>query len=100
MIEPYLTDIGLFFQLTVNDRERKFLIGFEALEHLGRHQGYTMNHLNLYRAHEALIHFVARNMAREEKSELVVVIETLHVAPPLVPYNDASLTFSAQTALT
>jgi len=100
VIEPYLTDIGLFFQLPVNDRERKFLISFEALEHLGRHQGYAMNHLNLYRAHEALIHFVARNMAREEKSDLVVVIEARHVAPPLMSSNDASLTFSAQSALT
>jgi len=99
VIEPYLTDIGLFFRLPVDDRERKFLISFGALEHLGRYQGYMMNHLNLYRAHEALIHFVARNMARDEKSELVVVIEARHVARPLMSLNDAGLIVQAQTVL-
>ncbi len=76
--DPHLTDIGLAFQLLCASGERTFVISREALDILGRRHGYAMSYLNLYYAHEAIIHVVARFLAHEEKSALPILIDAPH----------------------
>gem|GEM_PF-4591220 len=76
--DPHLTDIGLAFQLPCASGERTFVISREALDILSRRHGYAMSHLNLYYAHEAIIHVVARFLAQEEKSTLLILIDAPH----------------------
>lgn len=65
MREPYMTETGIFFYLECDGTQRGFLVSTEALRLLARRLGYIMDYMNLYRAHEALIHATARAVATD-----------------------------------
>jgi hypothetical protein len=63
MREPYATGTAVFFYLQCGHEQRTFIVSNSALRLLARRLGYIMDYLNLYRAHEALIHATARAVA-------------------------------------
>ncbi|WP_156226313.1 hypothetical protein [Herbaspirillum chlorophenolicum] len=77
MKTPYMTETGIFFHLFCGDAERGFLISTAALRLLGRRLGFVMDYMNLYLAHEALIHALARDMA-ERQADPVIYLEAEH----------------------
>ncbi len=75
MDEPHMTNYGLFFNLQCDHSQRNFIISIAALHTLRQHYGFMMNDINLYRAHEAIIHAVARFRASQDISVLPIMLE-------------------------
>jgi hypothetical protein len=74
LAETRLADEGVFFSVTVGFAERECVVSKNALAHLCRMQGHTMDPMNTYLAFEARIRGVAHRLvaAGESTSPLVL----------------------------
>jgi hypothetical protein len=67
--EPCISGDAVSFYLRYGIVWRHFLISTQALRMLGQHHGFVMDTLNLYRAHEAAVHAVARALAEKQADD-------------------------------
>lgn len=73
-MRPCLADGGIFFKVNAGFTERECIISRNALAHLGRLRGRSMDLMNIYNAFETKIHGVARRLviAGESASPLIL----------------------------
>lgn len=60
--DPCAVKEGVAFEVTVESACRECVVTMEALAHLRRMHGFSMDLMHVYRAFEARIHSVARRL--------------------------------------
>jgi hypothetical protein len=95
---PCLTDEGLLFQLSCGGELLRFRISPEALKLLAARYGYAMDPINLYLAHEALIHLTARVVALEGKPNHPILLDVRRFLAEPAVQRAASSSLSALAA--